>query len=297
MPTENDHTGAGWREDDFGNTFLSYPLGMMPAMNSWLSLIPGPVPGDRAAWKASSDERRLDALRWHQAVASPRRPWYEAIPPIYEMTAEPVPWQRGDLDWALHAAARCGSFHDGRVYHLPAVIAAQLPLDELTPYQPVLRAVLDEIAGNTEMPVDIRRPLTERYGKALARLTNGMPAHLLASYDAFGPAARRRLGDRAADPAVIAAVGFATTLTTPAPVKGWLRQAEALNVPEATRDVLTAFAETTVAVCDDHDFLLRGLCWMAASDPGDATTALLARVAEVAGEPGGRSADQSRNSR
>ncbi|WP_127504160.1 DUF4132 domain-containing protein [Actinoplanes solisilvae] len=279
------------REDDFDNTFLSYPLGMMPAMDDWLPLIPGPIPGDRAVWKAASDERRLDALRWHQAITSPRRPYYAAIPPIYDMTAEPVPWHTGDLDWALHAAAKCGSFYDGRVYHLPAVIASQLPLDELAPYQPILQAVLSQIAGNRDMPLDIRRPLTERYGQVLARLAPGMPVHLLAGHDAFGPAARRRLGARVADPAVIAAIGFATTLSKLAPAKSWLREAEAVNVPSAARDVLAAFADTAVTVWADHDFLLRGLCWMAALDPGDETTALLARVAEVAGEPSGRSAD------
>src|ERR1044071_9786078 len=125
---------------------------MMPAMDDWLSLIPGPVPGDRAVWKAASDERRLDALRWHLMVTSPRRPYYAATPPIYEMTADTVPWHTGDLDWALHTAAKCGSFYDGRVYHLPAVIASQLPLDQLASHQPLLRAVLAEIPRHPGTP-------------------------------------------------------------------------------------------------------------------------------------------------
>jgi hypothetical protein len=46
------------------------------------------------------------------------------------------------------------------------------------------------------------------------------------------------------------------------------------------------------SVCEETDLLLRGLMWLAARDPADETTALLARVAVAAGSAPGRPSSQ-----
>ncbi|MCO8274722.1 DUF4132 domain-containing protein [Actinoplanes sp. TRM 88003] len=201
-----------------------------------------------------------------------------------------LPSTAGDLPWALRRAYDHPTPYDGDCYELAVNIAAQLPVDELRSYQAVLTAVLAEISDDPDMPGAVRRGLTERYGRVLARVTGGLPPHLLSDRDSFGPAARVRLGDRAGEPATIAALEFASTLTKPVPTQRWLRQAAAVTVPEVVTDVLAVFAFTAETVHDDHDQMLRGLCWMASLDASDDTTELLAEVAEVAGEPGGRGA-------
>ncbi|MBG0564647.1 DUF4132 domain-containing protein [Actinoplanes aureus] len=272
-------------------------------MDSWLSLIPGPMPASPGTPPVPTDDewageqQRLIAMQWHLAAVRRGSPNYDPDPEIFRITAEPLPWKPGDLAWALRSLSEAGIDDDGQAYCLPAVIAQQIPLDMLAAYGPVLSAVLGELLdGNAEFPAEIRRPLAERYGRALARLTGELPPHLLFHGDRFGTAARDRLGERVADPATIAALEFAVTLTRPVPAKAWSRRAETLltGAPQAVaavRDVLRVFAEAAAWVYDDHDVLLRGLCWMAALDPADETTALLARVAEVAGVPRGRSAD------
>ncbi|MBM2622960.1 DUF4132 domain-containing protein [Actinoplanes sp. LDG1-06] len=274
-------------------------------MDSWLSLIPGPRPETRdvtptVVTEVESEEwdgarQRLISKQWHRYAADISGPVYLRDPEIYEVAAAPTPWTEDDLAWALHVSRESTTKYDGRVFHLPVIIASQLSVEQLAPFEPVLRAVLADVSERWGMPTDIRRPLAARYGEVLARLGGGLPAHLLPERDGFGVTTRRRLGGLAADPAVIAALEFADTLAKPAPTKTWLRQAEQLvaaspAVPSAVTTVLATFTEEAGPLDDFHDQLLRGLVWMAAADPGDEATALIARVAQVAGEPYGRGA-------
>ncbi len=258
---------------------LSYPLGMMPGMDAELL---SSVPGERS---------RLAALRWHMSAVARDWPDFDPAPEIYAITREPVPWEAGDLGRALAALGDDPVSYDGQAYHLPAIIAQQVPLEEVREHEAALTATMERIYGEWEMPGEIRRRLAAQYGRALGRLTGVLPPYLLAKLDAFGPAARAALGGLVADPALIALLEFAGTLTKPVPPKSWLRRAEALvgagpQLPGAVRGILSAFANVAVAVHDEHDWLVRGLCWtVAVSDPSEETTLVLARVAGVAGEP------------
>ncbi|KUL37292.1 hypothetical protein ADL15_11815 [Actinoplanes awajinensis subsp. mycoplanecinus] len=190
------------------------------------------------------------------------------------------------------------------------MIANQLPLEELAGFEPVLRAVLEELRAEWDMQADIRRLLSRHYGAAIGRLHNDLVAHLFFDDDGFGPVARQQLGAATEDRAVVEVLDFAFTLAKPVPAKVWLRRAaELLSAGAragagdragasagagdragagagagagAVRVVLEAFAERGARVGDEHDVLLRGLCWLQGLDGSAESTALLGRVAEVA---------------
>ncbi|WP_306210365.1 DUF4132 domain-containing protein [Actinoplanes sp. RD1] len=237
------------------------------------------------------ERQRLAALQWHMSAVARGWPDFEPEPEIYEITREPVPWHADDLGWSLRALGDDFVSYDGQAYHLPAIIAQQVPVEVVRAHEAALAATMEQICGEWEMPGEIRRRLTAQYGRALGRLTVELPPHLLSKLDAFGPAARAALGPLVADPALRAVLEFAETLAKPVPPRSWLRRGEALltagpGLTEAVRSILGAFADVAVAVHDEHDWLLRGLCWMAAaSDPSEETTVVIARVAGVAGEP------------
>ncbi|AEV87686.1 hypothetical protein ACWT_6674 [Actinoplanes sp. SE50] len=259
---------------------------MIPAMDKWLELIPAAVDAEPAP-----DSRRWAfALQWHLAAAERGSPDYGTGADLYELTAEPLPWRREDLSWALRVLGTARVPYDGQAYRLPAVIANQLPVDQLRAYGPVLGAVLDEVLSDWTMPTEARRSISAQYGTAIGRLTGGLPAHLLFGEDGFGPLARHRLGARVTDPATRDALAFAITLTKPVPAKSWLRQAERVRaagpeVPASIGTVLAAFVELGRPVHDDHDLLLRGLSWLLSLDPGEESTTLLGRVAATAATP------------
>ncbi|GGN31001.1 hypothetical protein FHR83_004419 [Actinoplanes campanulatus] len=274
-------------------------------MFKWLDLIPPPGPGEvDTAWVASADpsamtddgeRRRLLALRWHLATAEIEKASYDRDPEIYRIAAGPLPWTTGDLGWALRVA-HGGRIYDGMLYHLPLLIAERLPAERLAAFEPALAAILEETCSGYFMPRSLRDPLAERYERLLTRVGAGVPAHLLPAYDAAGLAARRRLGGRLTDPGTIAVLEFASTLAKPVPTKAWLRQGEALlrDTPPAVaavRDVLDVYTGTTGWTREAQDRLVRGLCWLAATDLSEETTVLLARVAESAGRSPGRTAE------
>lgn len=281
----------------------------MCGMDSWSHLVPAldAAAADRisaallAAEPAGDDTadleaRRVRALRWQLSLTVwDNSPSYEPQPEILRIAAGPLPWREHDLGWAIHMIGKASIGYDGLPFHLPVMIAEQIPAPWLNGFAPALTALLDHIDDCWDMPADMRRALGERYGQLLARLTGGMPPHILSTRDAFGTTALDRLGPLRADPAVIGALRFARTLTKPVPPRSWLRQATAVladepRVGDAVRRVLAVFTETAGGVHEVHDPVLRGLCWMASTDPGAETTALLARVAEVAGSASGRGA-------
>src|SRR6187431_17901 len=109
---------------------------MMPGMSEWVSLIPA------APEVAVVDgEPRLEAMRWHRAAVARGWPDYDPDPEIYRIAGEPLPWQPADLAWALSMLPHASVPYDGGPYHLPALIARQLPPGELAAFGPALRAV------------------------------------------------------------------------------------------------------------------------------------------------------------
>lgn len=264
---------------------------MMPGMDGWRALLPAavldrlpPAPADEIELgdETGLERQRLIAMRWHLGIG--RQRWGRAEPEIYRITAEPLPWQRDDLRWALSRTESEG--YDS--LHLPAIIARQVPLDWLADSAPALARLLSALIDPWFRPSDEKEALAEHYRQALDRLSGGMPAHLLSPADVFGVTALDQLGDRRADAATITALQFAVTLTKPVPSPTWLRRAAAISTPDSVHELLAVFLKTTDWLYEGHDHLLRGLCWLLSTDPSPEVTALLARVATAAGESTGR---------
>ncbi|WP_430785958.1 hypothetical protein [Actinoplanes sp. G11-F43] len=282
-------------------------------MERWQSLIPASRPaasqvddvelGD----EIGAERQRLVALRWHLAAIAGRHRW-SGPDEIHRLTAEPLPWQPDDLPWSLRSTYQGGGWNDDAAFRLPAIIARQIPVGWLAASAPALTRIHTDLAEEVpfgwyqRVSAGRSRPaLIESYRAALDRLRGGMPAGLLGTADRFGVTALGSLGDRRADPAVVEALTFAATLGKPVPSQAWSRRAGALLarpasedsssavVLEALRVLSAAFVETTGQVHDDHDQLLRGVCWLLATDPSTPVSELLARVATAAGEPIGRS--------
>ncbi|MEU4160260.1 hypothetical protein [Actinoplanes sp. NPDC026670] len=252
-------------------------------MDQWRSLVPEPAPftvdperADPLDFAPDDPEGiRIDALRWHaQAVAG----WHRDRV-FHPATSERLPWQRGDLVWALSRADRPWG---PASFQVPAMIAEEVPAAWLTECEAALNAIVARLGDG---------PLADRYRSALARPGGDGPVADRRFSTVVYPVLAGFLGD----PAILAALAHTRSLTRPAPSKAWLRQAEALltvapRVPAAMRDVLDTLLCTTGAVDDDHDSLLRGVSWLVAAEPGEEASELLAGVALTAGEPAGMGA-------
>lgn len=295
----------------------------MPGMDQWRSLLPGlapftvdPAAGDPCDFAPDDPEgHRLELMQWHTEAVSGWHRDTGANPRIYQPGGEPLPWQRGDLVWAL---SRHGPGSGAGPLVVPSMIVQGIPAAWLAECAPALTALVARLRDDDGMPAHVRQTLADRFGQALARSGDTTPAF----DDRFSTAIYPILAGVRDDPATMAALDLAGSLTRPVPSKAWLRRAETVSaqVPAAIRDVLQAFCGTAGPVHADHDSLLRGVCWLAAAhSPAPATepptvsvtappavsvtappapvsgeptalpaaevTELLARVAVLAGEP------------
>jgi hypothetical protein len=262
---------------------------MMPGMEQWRSLVPDlapftpdPAGADPAGFAPDDPEgARIDALQWHAEAVAGRYRHAGAHTRIHRTPGERLPWQRGDLVWAL-SRGRDDWGPDTAPYHVPAMIAQEIPVGWLAECRAALTGLAARLGDGA--PAD-------RLRNALARPDGDAPE----GGTGFGTAAYPVLHGFLSDPATIAALEHTRALTRPVPSQAWRRRAETLvtvspRVPAAMRDLLDTFIGTTGAVHDDHDSLLRGVSWLAAARPGEEVTELLARVAVLAGEPSGRTA-------
>ncbi|BEL07566.1 hypothetical protein Q0Z83_057570 [Actinoplanes sichuanensis] len=248
-------------------------------MDQWRSLVPEPAPFTADPERAeplnfAPDDPeclRIDALQWHaQAVAGWHR---DAV--FAQVPGEPLPWQRGDLVWALSRGDRPWG---PAAFHVPAMIAQEAPVAWLAECAAALAAIAAQLGDGL---------LAGRYRAALARLGTDLPGsdHRLGGDGAdhrFSTAVYPVLARLRDDPATLAALEHTRSLTKPVPTKAWLRRAEGLlavspRVPAAMRDVLDTLLSTRGAVDDDQDGLLRGVSWLAAAEPGEEVSGLLAR--------------------
>ncbi|TQS46853.1 DUF4132 domain-containing protein [Cryptosporangium phraense] len=221
-------------------------------------------------------------------------------------------WSAFDLSWALAQFPSQGGWGPGFGYvaalHLPLLMAASLPSEALAPFAPALKAVDSFLRehGPFRMGVAELRTMRREVATLLGRLADESahrwPFGINHDEDEFAPAARALLADR--DPAVSALLDHCDELGEGRkPSAAWQRRGTDLlaAVPGSTeivRELLVLFTgqrerEITLAegwterrlLFDWSTTTLRGLVWLAASDPDEATTTLLAEVAKAAGRP------------
>ncbi|MEV6842938.1 DUF4132 domain-containing protein [Actinoplanes sp. NPDC051411] len=241
-------------------------------------------------WPA--EQRRLVALQialWHAYDDWPSvgvgRAWVALL-------RGPVGFRRDDLLWSLAVLAESEARHLGQAHHLPALIAAELPDDQLSGLLPVFEAVLS--ARDEIDTLDERLRVTRLYSDVIDRLTDHLPPYLLHDGDRVGPAIRAALGGRLSGTGMRPLLLHAVSLAKPVPTRGWLRTAEsrlaaAPDGAAVARVMLETFAARGEEIHEDTDTLLRGMVWLVAADPGEEASAALARAAVVAGSPPSRS--------
>jgi hypothetical protein len=244
------------------------------------------------AWPV--EKRRLVALQILHEHAHEASPSHGAGPAWVALLADgAVGFRRDDLLWSLAVLAESVWRSHGYAYHLPALIAAELPDDQLTGLAPVFDAVLAESRGVIESPEE-RLRVTRLYGDVIDRLSDRLPPHLLHDGDRVGPAIRAALGERLSGPGMRGLLLHAAALSKPVPAPAWRRSAAtrlaaAPDGAATARAMLEIFASRGEQVHEDTDALMRGLVWIVAADPGEEASATLARVALVSGAPPSRS--------
>jgi hypothetical protein len=242
-------------------------------------------------WPAET--RRLVALQMLQWHADDEWPSHGVGRAWVALLSGPVGFGRDDLLWSLAAVGRSAWRSYGYSYHLPALIAAELPDESLAGLLPVFESMLAEAREVIETQ-DERLRVTRLYADVIDRLTDRLPPYLLHDGDRVGPAIREALAERLSGTGMRALLLHAAGLSRPVPSKGWRRTAESrlAAAPDGSataRAMLEIFAARDEEVHEDTDTLLRGLVWTLAADPGEQASATLARVAVVAGSPPSRS--------
>ncbi|MFI6074536.1 DUF4132 domain-containing protein [Actinoplanes sp. NPDC051343] len=242
-------------------------------------------------WPAG--DRRLVALQIQHWEATAFPPGHGAGRAWVALLHDRVGFRRGDLIWSLAVLAGAEWRPYGGAYHLPALIAAELPDTELSGLLPVFEAVLAEAREEIHTQ-DERLRVAGLYTDVIDRLTDRLPPYLLHDGDRVGPAIRSALGERLGGTGLRPLLLHAFSLTKPVPTKAWRRTAESrLAAAPDGAAVVRAMLETFVSLADeiheDTDTLLRGLTWLVAADPGEQASATLARLGLVAGSPPSRS--------
>ncbi len=226
-------------------------------------------------------QRRGAALRLHADAVSSGVPCYYQRDPIAVLAEHGLPGTRDDLVWSLHLLADEWGLDDGRVYRLPATIAAGLARAELDDLAPALQAVLDYLC-RARVPTAIRRDLLRLFGTGIEAATGcAIPPHLLHNGDAFGAVVRQDLAWMLTGPPARQVLLHAASLAKPVPSASWRARAQAMPT-DAGWAILDLFIAHDACLHPDTDLLLRGLLWMVAgesSDISDEVTALLGRVA------------------
>jgi hypothetical protein len=272
----SDHVGP----DRGAEALAAVAYRAVPKDDRWHTWEPrDPAHAEIAGW--SVEQRRAAALRVHDDAvrsATPTQRYGWAL----DIVDQGVPWSRADLVWTLHRLADERGLNDGEAFRLPARIAASLSGEQLDNLAPVLEILVDELLDQ-RMWNPVRRDLIELFGAAIDRATGDvLPARLLHSGDAFGPAARRSLAGVLRGAGVRDALVHAAALTKPVPPGRWTETAASLAAPEAVRGLLELFAADPSYLHSDTDGLLRGLAYLLAFDPSGAATDLLVGVARAA---------------
>lgn len=242
----------------------------------------------------SRDDRRLVALQMHFSHAHDTFPSRGVGRALVALLFDRVGFTRDDLLWSFAVLADAKSRSYKQAFHLPALIAAELPDDELAGLLPVFDAVAAE-ARDTIVFQEERVRVARLYGDVLDRLTDQLPPYLLHDGDSIGPAVRGALGEALAATGMRALLLHSFSLAKPMPSKAWLRTGEARLAAAAgggstVSTMLEVFAGVEDYAHEDTDTLMRGLVWLLARDPGAPATDLLARVAVAAGSAATRSA-------